>query len=55
MPVPVELLRFLDRAAPAAALTQPSTDAAQDKGEDALPPVPAAPVLTTPARLPTPP
>ncbi len=51
MPVPVELLRFFDRAAPAGLTTEPPTAAAQDEGDDA-PPVPAMPALTAPARLP---
>ena len=52
MPVPVELLRFFDRAAPAAGLTEPPPAAARDKDEDASLPAPAVPVLTAPARLP---
>jgi regulator of protease activity HflC (stomatin/prohibitin superfamily) len=51
MPVPVELLRFFDRAAPAG-LAEPSAAAAHDKDEDATPPTPAVPALTAPARLP---
>jgi hypothetical protein len=49
MPVPVELLRFFDRGAPATGQTEPSAAAGQDEDEDALPPVPE---LTAPARLP---
>ena len=40
MPVPVELLRFFDRAGPATGQTEPPAAAGQDKDEDALPPVP---------------
>jgi regulator of protease activity HflC (stomatin/prohibitin superfamily) len=53
MPVPVELLRFFDRAAPAVGQTEPPATAGQDKDEDededAPPPVPE---LTAPAHLP---
>jgi regulator of protease activity HflC (stomatin/prohibitin superfamily) len=50
MPVPVELLRFFDRAAPATAAAAPA--AATERDEAALPPPPVMPVLTAPARLP---
>ncbi len=48
MPVPVELLRFFDRAAPAT--THPQPPAAQDT--DAPLPVPEIPALTMPESLP---
>jgi regulator of protease activity HflC (stomatin/prohibitin superfamily) len=48
MPVPVELLRFFDRAAPGIAQAQPPTADAQDT--DA--PMPEIPALTTPVTLP---
>jgi hypothetical protein len=50
MPIPVELLRFFDRAAPATAVAAPP--AAAEPDEAALPPAPEIPVLTAPARLP---
>ena len=50
MPVPVELLRFFDRAAPATGAAAPV--AATERDEAALPPRPVRPVLTAPARLP---
>ncbi len=57
MPVPVELLRFFDRAArgtgqdlPQAVDTQVAAAGAQ--GADALPPVPDVPALSAPASLP---
>jgi regulator of protease activity HflC (stomatin/prohibitin superfamily) len=50
MPVPVELLRFFDRAAPPAAQAQPPATGTQDT--DAPPPVPEIPALTIPASLP---
>jgi regulator of protease activity HflC (stomatin/prohibitin superfamily) len=50
MPVPVELLRFFDRAAPATGQPQPTAVGAQDT--DAPPPVPEPPALTIPASLP---
>jgi regulator of protease activity HflC (stomatin/prohibitin superfamily) len=50
MPVPVELLRFFDRAAPATAHAQPPATTAQDT--DTPPPVPEMPALTIPATLP---
>ena len=53
MPVPVELLRFFDRAAPATGQAQPPAAAAQDT--DALPPVPEIPALARPACPPAPP
>jgi regulator of protease activity HflC (stomatin/prohibitin superfamily) len=48
MPVPVELLRFFDRAAPAAPKTAQPADEAQDT-DDSAPPVPEMPALTIPA------
>jgi hypothetical protein len=51
MPVPVELLRFFDRAAPAG-LAEPAAAAAHDNDEDATPPASAVPALTAPAHLP---
>jgi regulator of protease activity HflC (stomatin/prohibitin superfamily) len=50
MPVPVELLRFFDRAARAAGQAQPSANGTQDT--DAPPSMPAIPALTAPASLP---
>jgi regulator of protease activity HflC (stomatin/prohibitin superfamily) len=50
MPVPVELLRFFDRAAPGIAQAQPS--AADDQDTDTAPPVPEMPALAIPATLP---
>jgi len=53
MPVPVELLRFFDRAARPATAAQPPAGEAQDAGDDrSLPTVPAMPALTRPAGLP---
>ena len=62
MPVPVELLRFFDRAArgtgqdlPQAVDTQAAAVGAQDADDqdaDALPPVPDVPALSAPASLP---
>ena len=51
MPVPVELLRFFDRAAPAGVAESPAA-AAHEKDEDATPPALAVPALTAPAHLP---
>ena len=50
MPVPVELLRFFDRAAQPAALARPQAAEAPDT--DSPPAIPAKPVLTIPAALP---
>jgi regulator of protease activity HflC (stomatin/prohibitin superfamily) len=50
MPVPVELLRFFDRAAPAAPSPQPPATAAQDTGTQQL--APGIPARTIPATLP---
>ena len=50
MPVPVELLRFFDRAAPASGVAAPP--AAAERDEAALPPGPVMPALTAPTRLP---
>jgi regulator of protease activity HflC (stomatin/prohibitin superfamily) len=50
MPVPVELLRFFDRAAPGIAQAQPP--AADDQDTDTAPPVPEMPALAIPATLP---
>jgi regulator of protease activity HflC (stomatin/prohibitin superfamily) len=50
MPVPVELLRFFDRTAPATARARPAADDAQE--DASLPAVPAMPALTMPAGLP---
>jgi regulator of protease activity HflC (stomatin/prohibitin superfamily) len=50
MPVPVELLRFFDRAAPATTHAQPPATTAQDT--DTPPPAPEIPALTIPATLP---
>jgi regulator of protease activity HflC (stomatin/prohibitin superfamily) len=56
MPVPVELLRFFDRAARATSVAAPSAAAepaeTADPAEAALPSGPVLPVLTAPARLP---
>jgi hypothetical protein len=49
MPVPVELLRFFDRAARPAALARPS--AAEARDTDSPPAISATPVLTLPAGL----
>jgi regulator of protease activity HflC (stomatin/prohibitin superfamily) len=50
MPVPVELLRFFDRAAPGIAQAQPP--AADDQDTDTAPAVPEMPALAIPATLP---
>jgi len=50
MPVPVELLRFFDRAAPITGNAEPA--AATDLGADAPPPVPGLTAPTVPASLP---
>jgi hypothetical protein len=50
MPVPVELLRFFDRAAPGIAQAEPP--AADDQDTDTAPPVPEMPALAIPATLP---
>ena len=50
MPVPVELLRFFDRAAPGIAQAQPP--AADETDTDTAPPVPEIPALAIPATLP---
>jgi hypothetical protein len=56
MPIPVELLRFFDRAARPGAEARPAVDEAQE--DRSLPPavpaapVPAIPVLSVPAGLP---
>ena len=50
MPVPVELLRFFDRAAPVTGKTEPA--AATDLDADAPLPVPGLPAPTAPASLP---
>jgi regulator of protease activity HflC (stomatin/prohibitin superfamily) len=50
MPVPVEMLRFFDRAAPATGHPQPPAAGAQDT--DASLPMPETPALTVPASLP---
>jgi hypothetical protein len=47
MPVPVELLRFFDRMAPAADHAQPAADGAKDGGAPS--PVPEVPLLEMPA------
>jgi hypothetical protein len=57
MPVPVELLRFFDRAAPGGPAgdtgqTRGSADQAQDTQAALTGPAPAAPALTVPAILP---
>jgi hypothetical protein len=51
MPIPVELLRFFDRAAPASGMTAPPATAERDEAA-ALPPGPVMPALTVPVRLP---
>jgi regulator of protease activity HflC (stomatin/prohibitin superfamily) len=50
MPVPVELLRFFDRVAPAAGQTVPSAEDARDTGESL--PAPEVPALTVPVGRP---
>jgi regulator of protease activity HflC (stomatin/prohibitin superfamily) len=50
MPVPVELLRFFDRAAKPAALARPPADEARDT--DSPKAIPAKAVLTIPVALP---
>ena len=50
MPVPVELLRFFDRAAPITGNAEPA--AATDQGADVPPPVPGLTAPTVPASLP---
>ena len=50
MPVPVELLRFFDRAAPITGNAEPAV--ATDLGADAPPPVPGLTAPTVPASLP---
>ena len=50
MPIPVELLRFFDRAAQPAALARPQAAEARDPDSPAA--IPAKPVLTIPAALP---
>jgi regulator of protease activity HflC (stomatin/prohibitin superfamily) len=50
MPVPVELLRFFDRTAPASGQAVPSAEAARDTGESV--PVPEIPALTMPVSMP---
>ena len=50
MPVPVELLRFFDRAAPVTGNAEPA--AATDPGADVPPPVPGLTAPTVPASLP---
>jgi hypothetical protein len=50
MPVPVELLRFFDRIAPAASRAKPPAEDARDTGEPL--PVPEVPALTVPASMP---
>jgi regulator of protease activity HflC (stomatin/prohibitin superfamily) len=57
MPIPVELLRFFDRAAPASSVAAPPAAAKRDEAaakrdEAALPPAPVMPALTAPTRLP---
>ena len=57
MPVPVELLRFFDRASRDGGQAQPSVADTQDtsvgaQGTAALPPVPDMPALSAPGRLP---
>jgi hypothetical protein len=51
MPVPVELLRFFDRAAPAIAQVRPSAAETQDADAPPALPARAVPVLTVPASL----
>jgi regulator of protease activity HflC (stomatin/prohibitin superfamily) len=50
MPVPVELLRFFDRTAPAASQAQLAAEDARDTGEPL--PVPEIPAVTLPASMP---
>jgi hypothetical protein len=50
MPVPVELLRFFDRAAKPAALARPRAEETRDT--DSPKAIPAKAVLTIPAALP---
>jgi regulator of protease activity HflC (stomatin/prohibitin superfamily) len=50
MPVPVELLRFFDRMAPASGKAMPSAEAARDTKESE--PVPEVPALTMPVSMP---
>jgi hypothetical protein len=50
MPVPVELLRFFDRMAPAAAQAQLPAEDARDTSEPL--PVPEIPAVTLPASIP---
>jgi hypothetical protein len=50
MPVPVELLRFFDCAAPATTHAQPTATSTQDTGTPLT--VPEIPALTIPAGLP---
>src|SRR5487761_986169 len=52
MPVPAELLRFFDRAAPAAAPAAAQLTGADATGTVAPPPAPGRPALTVPASLP---
>jgi SPFH domain / Band 7 family len=57
MPIPVELLRFFDRAAPASSVAAPPAvakrdEAAAKRDEAALPPAPVMPALTAPTGLP---
>jgi hypothetical protein len=53
MPIPVELLRFFDRAARPGAEARPTVDEAQeDRSLPPAAPVPAIPVLSVPAGLP---
>ncbi len=57
MPVPVELLRFFDRAARGTGQDQPQAVDTQvaavgAEGTETLPPVPDVPALSTPAHLP---
>jgi regulator of protease activity HflC (stomatin/prohibitin superfamily) len=50
MPVPVELLRFFDRASPAAGQAQPPAGQAQDTGNPLPASAPAVPLPPAPAR-----
>jgi hypothetical protein len=50
MPVPVELLRFFDRMAPAASHAMPSTEDAKELAASL--PVPGKPALTVPVSMP---
>jgi regulator of protease activity HflC (stomatin/prohibitin superfamily) len=50
MPVPVELLRFFDRMAPASGQATPSAETARDTGESE--PVPEVPALPMPVSMP---